>query len=433
MHRFAFCSMLSALLLATSLSAQNPEGPPANRFQQNFTLPGIQFNEEQQARIEELRAKYTPQLTELQQRQFRIDSPEQRRARREAVQAAREAGKNPAEQRAAGVAAVTHSEEQLKQLADVQRERNELVAKIQGELRELLTPQQRTQLQRSAGQNSGQRRRPPTHRDVSYGPHERNVMDVWLARSESPSPVLVSIHGGGFRGGNKGVDAALLDGCLDAGISVVAITYRLSGEAIAPAQHQDAARAIQFIRHQAQDWNLDSKRIAATGSSAGAGLSMWLGFHDDMADPNSDDPVRRQSTRLTCISVYNGQSSYDPRFIRDLFPGTDTYLHSALPQLFGADLTKLDELPEEKYRLFEEVSAITHLTPGDPPVLLAYNSEMETPIRNQGIGIHHPKFAQALKEQAEPLEVECRIHTGMRRDDWAGVTLEFVKRHFGME
>src|SRR4051794_21744920 len=167
--------------------------------------------------------------------------------------------------------------------------------------------------------------RRPRHENVRYGPHERNVMDVWLARSEKPTPVLVSIHGGGFRGGNKSVSPDLLRKCLDSGISVVAITYRLSDQAIAPAQFLDSARAIQFIRHNAKEWNLGPKKVAATGSSAGARLSLWLGSHDDLPDPKSDDPVLRQSTRLTCMSVFNGQTSYDPRFIRDLFPGKDVY------------------------------------------------------------------------------------------------------------
>src|SRR5262245_53716998 len=179
--------------------------------------------------------------------------------------------------------------------------------------------------------------RRPTHADVKYGPHERNVMDVWLAPSDKPTPVLVSIHGGGFRGGNKSVSPDLLRRCLESGISVAAITYRLSDQAIAPAQFLDSARAIQFLRYKAKEWNLDPKRVAATGSSAGAGLSLWLGFHDDLADPKSDDPVLRQSTRLTCMSVFNGQTSYDPRFIRDLFPGTDTYKVAALAQLYDVD------------------------------------------------------------------------------------------------
>jgi hypothetical protein len=275
----------------------------------------------------------------------------------------------------------------------------------------------------------------PTHRNVKYGPDERNVMDVWLAKSDQPTPVLVSIHGGGFRGGNKGVESSLLTACLESGISVVAITYRLSGTAIAPAQHHDSARAIQFIRHNAKEWNIDPKRFAATGGSAGAGISLWLGFHDDLADPDSDDPVLRQSTRLSCMSVYNGQTSYDPRFIRDLFPGTNTYKHSALAQLYDVDLDKLDSLPKEKYELIEYVSAINHVDKTDVPAQLIYASEMDTPITNQGIGIHHPKFAAVLKEKMDPLGLECDVRTGVRRgsDEWTEMTMAFVKKHLGVK
>ena len=95
--------------------------------------------------------------------------------------------------------------------------------------------------------------------------------------------------------------------------------------------------------------------------------------------------------------VNAGQSSYDPRFIRKLFPEFETYKHSALAQLFDVDLSKLDDLPEEKYRLFEEVSALPHLTKDDAPAALFYGSKLDTPITSQGIGIHHPRFGKALK------------------------------------
>lgn len=275
--------------------------------------------------------------------------------------------------------------------------------------------------------------RRPTYENVEYGAHARNVMDVWLARSDKPTPVLVSIHGGGFRAGNKSVSPDLLRRSLDSGISVVAITYRLSDQAIAPAQFHDAARAIQFIRHKAREWNLDSQRIAATGNSAGAGLSLWLVFHDDLADPKSDDPVLRQSTRLTSISVFNGQTSYDPRFIRDLFAGTDVYKEPALAKLFDVDLNKLDDLPREKYTLFEFVSSINHLTRDDGPVQLVYASKLDTPITTQAIGIHHAKFGQALKERMDKLGVECELHTGIDRGPaLSDLTLAFVRKHFGL-
>jgi hypothetical protein len=132
------------------------------------------------------------------------------------------------------------------------------------------------------------------------------------------------------------------------------------------------------------------------------------------------------------MSVYNGQTSYDPRFIRDLFPGTDTYKHPALAQLYDVDLNKLDELPKEKYKLFEYVSSINHLTKDDVPAQLIYGSKPDTPITSQGVGIHHPKFGQALKERMDKLGIECQVHTGVGRPGSAELTLRFVKKHFGM-
>ena len=274
-------------------------------------------------------------------------------------------------------------------------------------------------------------RLPPTHPDLKYGEHERQVMDLWLAPSDKPTPMLVAIHGGGFRGGNKRVSEPLLAKCLEAGISVAAITYRLTDVAIAPAQHQDCARAVQFLRSKAGEWNLDTKRFAATGESAGAGISMWLALHDDLADPQSEDPVARESTRLTCAAVSEGQTTYDPRVIRDLFPGTDTYQHPALAYLYDVDLARLDDAGPEKIELFQEISAINHLTKDDVPVLLIYSRTMDAPITSQSIGIHHPKFGQLLKQQMDALGIECEIVTeaGDRGDS---LVFDWAKKHFQM-
>ncbi len=127
----------------------------------------------------------------------------------------------------------------------------------------------------SAGQDAQPKAQPkanlptPTYENVKYGPHERNVLDFWQAKSAQPTPVLVSIHGGGFVAGNKSVSPQLLKDCLDSGISVAAINYRYSTQAIAPAPFHDGARAVQFLRSKAKDWNIDPKRFAATGGSAG--------------------------------------------------------------------------------------------------------------------------------------------------------------------
>ena len=67
----------------------------------------------------------------------------------------------------------------------------------------------------------------PTHADVKYGPHERNVLDFWQAKSDTPTPLVVLIHGGGWVNGDKsGYGTTAIKPFLDAGISVASINYR---------------------------------------------------------------------------------------------------------------------------------------------------------------------------------------------------------------
>ena len=154
-----------------------------------------------------------------------------------------------------------------------------------------------------ARQQQPQRSRPagprvqPTHADVAYGEHAQQKMDLYLANSDEPTPLVLYIHGGGFQGGSKrGVNPRPF---LDAGISLAAIEYRFVQHSRLPAAHHDCRRAIQFLRHHAQKYSFDKMRIGAFGGSAGAQLCMYLGFHDDMANAESDDPITHESTRLT--------------------------------------------------------------------------------------------------------------------------------------
>ena len=264
----------------------------------------------------------------------------------------------------------------------------------------------------------------PTHAAAKYGPHPRNVMDVWIAPSDQPTPVLVSIHGGAFENGAKSVGSGLRDVCLKHGISVVAISYRLSSDAIAPAAFLDAARAVQFLRFKAREWKLDPTRIAATGDSAGAGISLWLGLHDDLADARNADPVLRESTRLTCVATRVGQTSYDPRFINRLFPESAPYKARWAEKFFGTKLDDLEHLPVEKLKLFEEVSPINHLTRDDPPVLQIYGVAVDSPATDV---IHHPRFGKALKDRMDALGIPCVIVETLRANE--NVIFEFVRKH----
>jgi acetyl esterase len=252
----------------------------------------------------------------------------------------------------------------------------------------------------------------PDLADVEYGPYERNVLDIWKAKPQAghsgPTPLVVYFHGGGFRGGNKSsVPAWLVRDCLDEGISVASANYRLSQTDAFPAPMLDGARAVQYLRHNAAGLGIDPDRIAAAGNSAGAGIALWVAFHDDLADRSSVDPVAQCSSRVCSVGSDGGQTSYDPRFIQSLIGGR-AHEHPALRPFFGIESDAEMNAPRI-HKLFEEASPINYVTSDDPPAILFY-AEPDQPLpadAKPGQGIHHPRFGKALKSGLDPLGVEC--------------------------
>jgi acetyl esterase/lipase len=262
---------------------------------------------------------------------------------------------------------------------------------------------------------------PPDLANLRYGPFDRNLLDLWTVPDPKgqlpPRPVVVFFHGGGFLGGDKSsVPGWLVTGCLAQGIAVASANYRLSTQSPYPAPMHDGARAIQFLRSRAAELRIDPKRIAACGNSAGGGIALWVGFHDDLADPASPDAVRRESTRLACLGAVGAQTSYDPRFIKQLIGGR-AHEHVALGPLFGLKADAVDDSPR-LHRLYEDASPLCHVSRDDPPVILFY-AEPDAPLApdaRPGAGIHHPRFGAALKAALDPLGVECilRHHDNYR-------------------
>ena len=280
--------------------------------------------------------------------------------------------------------------------------------------------------------------RPADLVNISYGPHERNVFDLWKAESAKPTPLVIFIHGGGFVAGDKNVVSPILvDACLQHGVSIAAINYRYSTQAPYPAPMHDGARAVQFLRLHAREYNLNPKAFGATGGSAGAGISLWIGFHDDMADPASDDLLPRQSTRLSAMAVTDGQTTYDPRVIAKLI-NPETGRHSALRTLFAVKQGEDSLVATEAFPRYEDGSAVTHLTADDPPVFLFYSRpNTPPPPGDLGTGIHHPRFGYYLKERMDKLGIECAVKT---KDDYQGKPpgqpqrdiVDFFLKHFPM-
>jgi arylformamidase len=249
----------------------------------------------------------------------------------------------------------------------------------------------------------------PTYANVRYGPFQRNVLDFWKAEGASPRSLLIYIHGGGWVGGDKKQSAAAIRPWLAKGISYAAINYRLTGTDPLPAPVLDAARAVQFLRSKAGEWNIKKSRIALTGGSAGACTSMWILLHDDLADPMSKDPVLRESTRVTAAAVVAGQTSIDPKVI-EKWCGPNVLKHGMIWMAVG-EKSMADALKNyEKHRaLYVEFSPYNHLDAKDPPLFMTYGNNMTLPSVDAGHGIHHPVFGLKLKEKADHVGHECYL------------------------
>ena len=239
--------------------------------------------------------------------------------------------------------------------------------------------------------------------DVPYGSHPRQVLDFYQAESDKPTPVVFYIHGGGWQGGDKKMNPSVF---LAKGISVVAINYRYvrNGveEKVEPpvkAPLHDAARALQFVRSKAGEWNLDKKRIGATGGSAGGCSSLWLAFHDDMADPESDDAIARESTRLYCAAVNGAQVSLDPQQLREWLPNYSYGAHAFKLQNFQS----LVDNREDVLKWIEEYSPIEHVSKDDPPIAMFYRGEVpvvgSSPKDPTHSGVMGVKLEERLKSE----------------------------------
>lgn len=249
----------------------------------------------------------------------------------------------------------------------------------------------------------------PTVADVPYADHDACVVDYWDAPGAGPHPLLVFIHGGGWVSGDKRQGLERILPFLAEGISYAAINYRLTGEAPLPAPVHDAARAIQFLRSNADQWDFNPERIALTGGSAGACTSMWLLLHDDLADPDSKDPVARQSTRVTAAAVSGGQTSIDPPVIREWL-GDKVLDHRMIWMAVGEpDMQSALNHYSQHEATYREFSPVNHVSGDDPPLFMSYGNNMTLPSENAGHGIHHPMYGIKLQEKSQSVGHPCYL------------------------
>ena len=195
--------------------------------------------------------------------------------------------------------------------------------------------------------NCGAEKKEPTYADVRYSEeYDRSKLDLWLAESDSPTPLVINFHGGGFRHGDKASFQRnlILRDYLPQGISFASVNYpfvqQVNGNYSKILEH--CTESILFLKKNAKKLNIDTDRISIMGNSAGALITCYLGHAKKLG-------------------------------IKSIFP---------IQQPKGTSLL----IP-----LFRE----------DGPVVMVYNRS------GKNDKIHHPDFALMIRDRCRELGVEC--------------------------
>lgn len=263
--------------------------------------------------------------------------------------------------------------------------------------------------------------------DLGYaGVSPSQQLDIYLPESgEGPFPVLLFIHGGAFAYGDKrDIHVLPFLRALDHGYAVVAINYRLSGEAVFPAGVQDVKAAIRWLRAHAGDYALDSGRVAACGTSSGANSAALVGLTESVA--LFDDPT-----------LGNAAEPANVQAVVDLFGPTDFLAMDE--QLVAGGLGPADHgesgSPECLYLgatiadvrdLVCAVNPMTYVHDRMPPVLVQHGTKDWVVPVQQSI-----EFARAIEERAGPGRCELDLLEGADHDDPAFFTDQNLARIFG--
>jgi acetyl esterase/lipase len=148
-------------------------------------------------------------------------------------------------------------------------------------------------------------------RDLVYVPggHEQNRLDLYLPEKPNhPLPLIVWIHGGGWRSDSKEKPPAI--GFAKMGYAMASINYRLSQHAQFPAQIQDCKAAIRWLRANATKYNLDPAHIGVWGASAGGHLVALLGTTGGVMELEGTGGNLDQSSRVQAVVDLFGPTDF---------------------------------------------------------------------------------------------------------------------------
>ena len=259
-----------------------------------------------------------------------------------------------------------------------------------------------------------------TTNDIEYARVGDQVLNLDLHTPKvANAPLLVYVHGGAWRGGSKSdVPIAKL---LDHGFAIASVDYRLSTQAVFPAQIHDIKAAIRFLRAKSKLFQINTASIGIVGSSAGGHLAALVGVTNGHAElEGTVGEHLDQSSDVQCIVSLFGASNLQTI----LSQSTEFGLKMRVPalQLF------LGGQPTEKPDLAKLASPVAHLDKKDPPLLLIHGDAdpQMPPAQSQEFA----KAYESLKLPVEFITLPGSKHGGSEfyDDERTGIIAKFLDK-----
>ena len=288
------------------------------------------------------------------------------------------------------------------------------------------------------------------YKNISYGNSNANRFDIFLPDASQPSSLMIFIHGGGFTNGAKENAyqnlGETINKLLAKNIAFATLDYTLltpDNTTGVMASVNDCKYALQFIRYYAGKMHIDKSKIALMGGSAGAGTSLWIGLHDEMADKKNTDPVLRESTRVSAIVASSTQATYAINRWADLVYKPyekDGFTQDNIINIIGKErilnfygFNKNADLNSPQYQQYaEQVNMLDLMSADDPEIYVENSREYKIPTTTGEVN-HHPLHAKALMDAAEKNKMKGAFYIpAMKIDTRNGETKdEFIIRKIG--
>lgn len=173
----------------------------------------------------------------------------------------------------------------------------------------------------------------PSFNNILYGETNREVCDIFLPVSDTPTGVVIEFHGGGFISGDKtltyssAAEVEFVQKLLDRNIAYITANYDLMETIVERkgvlSSLESSMKLITYLEHNLKTYNLDRDKFILRGQSSGAGVSMWIGY---------------QGNNILAICVSQPQATYDLLKWNEIF------------SVYGYDL-KLDYTTNESSKM----------------------------------------------------------------------------------